>query len=91
MPQPLTLSHHIARLRSLASFMLVAMAQFLSPSAAADPASKIDPPAWSYRHSQQEIQTYGARARDLEPKTEQKISQARLHRLLRQYSAPPKV
>ncbi len=70
--------------------MLVAMAQFLSPSAAADPASKIDPPAWSYRHTQQEIQAFGARARDLEPKTDQKISQARFRRLLRQYFASAK-
>ena len=65
--------------------MLVSVAQFLSPAAAADPASKIDPPAWSHRHSKEEIQAYGARASAQEPekKTSPVIREARLRRLLR--------
>ncbi len=85
------LKRRLVRLRSFVSFVLVAMAQYLSPAAAADPASKIDPPAWSHRHSQQEIQAYGARAqaRESEKKTDQKISQAKLRRLLRANSTRP--
>jgi len=80
------LQRRVLRLRSFASFLLVAMAQYLSPAAAADPASKIDPPAWSHRHSQQEIQAYRARSQAQEPdkKAAQKFSQAKLRRLLRQ-------
>ena len=66
------LKRRLVRFRAGLSFVIVAAAQFLSPAAAADPASKIDPPAWSYRHSRQEIQAYGARATAQEP--EQKVS-----------------
>jgi hypothetical protein len=56
------LTKRVARFRAFLSFFLVAAAQFMSPAAAADPASKIDPPAWSHRHSKEELQSYGARA-----------------------------
>jgi len=75
----------VARFRALVSFCLVAAAQFLSPAAAADPASKIDPPVWSYRHSQEEIKAYGARAAAQEPekKSKQVIREAKLRRILK--------
>jgi len=40
------------------AYFTVATAQFLCPSAAADPASKISPPEWSYREVQEEIKAY---------------------------------
>ena len=72
--------------RAILSYYLVAMAQFLSPAAAADPAAKIDPPAWSHRHSKEELQAYGARAAAQEPeqKNNQVIREAKLRRILRQ-------
>jgi hypothetical protein len=66
----------LARYRALLGFYLVAMAQFLSPAAAADPASKIDPPAWSHTHSEQELQSFGMRSRSQEPEKKQRISRA---------------
>lgn len=79
----------VARFRALLSFFLVAMAQFMSPAAAADPSSKIDPPAWSYRHSRQEMQAYGARpsAQEPEKQNRQSITRARLRRILMQPSS----
>lgn len=77
----------LRRFRAGLSFLIVAMAQFLSPAAAADPASRIDPPAWSHRHSRQEIQAYGARiARAEAPETQRTLTmhEARLRRILRQ-------
>lgn len=53
--------------RAILSYYIVAMAQFLSPAAAADPASKIDPPIWSYRHTQEEIQSLRAHVAAEEP------------------------
>jgi hypothetical protein len=78
------LKSKVVRLRAVVSFFLVAAAQFLSPAAAADPASKIDPPAWSHRHSREEVQAYGARAAAQEPekKKHQVIREARLRRIL---------
>jgi hypothetical protein len=55
--------------RGLASFHLVAFVQFLSPAAAADPASRINPPEWSHRHSREELQAYGMRIEAQEPET----------------------
>lgn len=74
----------LTRVRAGLSFVIVAFAQFLSPAAAADPASKIDPPAWSYRHSQEEVQAYGARAAAQEPekKSNSVIREAKLRRIL---------
>ena len=71
--------------RAILSYYIVAMAQFLSPAAAADPASKIDPPEWSYRHTQEEIQSYGARvaAQEPEKKSDQSIREANLRQILR--------
>lgn len=71
-------------LRSFVSFVLVAVAQLMSPAAAADPASKIDPPAWAHRHSREEIQAYRSRAAAQEPerKTNPVIREARLRRIL---------
>jgi len=68
------------------SFAIVAFAQFLSPAAAAEPASRIDPPAWSYRHTQEEVQAYGARAsmQVSEKKANTVIREARLRRILKQ-------
>lgn len=76
----------LVRLRAFLSFLLVAAAQFLTPAAAADPASKIDPPAWSHRHSKEELQAYGARAAAQEPeqKCNQVIRETRLRTILRQ-------
>ena len=72
----------LARCRAALSFYLVATAQFLSPAAAADPASKIDPPAWAHTHTQKEIQAFGTRAtaREPEKKDRQNLNQARLRR-----------
>jgi hypothetical protein len=71
--------------RAILSYYIVAMAQFLSPAAAADPASKIDPPVWSYRHTQEEIQSYGARvaAQEPEKKSDHSIREAKLRRIMR--------
>ena len=71
--------------RAILSYYIVAMAQFLSPAAAADPASKIDPPVWSHRHTQKEIQSYGAHraAQEPEKKSDQSIREAKLRRILR--------
>jgi hypothetical protein len=78
------LRRRLARFRAFVSFFLVAAAQFLSPAAAADPASKIDPPTWSRQHSKEEMEAYGARASAQEP--EKKINptfrEARLRRIL---------
>ncbi len=76
----------LAHLRAFVSFALVAAAQFLSPAAAADPASKIDPPAWSYRHTKEEIQAFGAGFADQDPakKDARDIREMRIRRLLRQ-------
>ena len=76
----------LSRFRAFVSFFLVAAAQFLSPAAAADPASKIDPPAWSHRHSKQEVQAYGARATawEAEKKRVPVIRETRLRRILRE-------
>ena len=78
------LKRHVSRLRGFVSFSLVAAAQFLSPAAAADPASKIDPPAWSHRHSREEIQAYGARAAAQEPekKSSRSMKETRLRRMM---------
>ena len=78
------LKRRIARFRAFVSFFFVAGAQFLSPTAAADPASKIDPPAWSHRHTREEIQAYGARAAAQEPEKNSNpvIREARLRRIL---------
>lgn len=83
---PEALSRSLSRLRIFVSFFLVAAAQFLSPAAAADPASKIDPPAWSHRHSKEELQAYGARAPAQQPEKRRSavIREARLRRILRQ-------
>lgn len=80
-----TLKKRWTRFRALVSFHLVATAQFLCPAAAADPASKIDPPAWSYRHSQEELQAYGISAKTEEPNEveQQKMRQTRLRRALK--------
>ena len=73
--------------RAILSYYIVAMAQFLSPAAAADPASKIDPPVWSYRHTQEEIQSYGARVTAQEPdkKSDQFSREVRLRRILKRH------
>jgi hypothetical protein len=82
---PEALNRSLSRVRGFVSFFLVAAAQFLSPAAAADPASKIDPPAWSHRHSRQEVQAYGARAiaQESEKKRNPVMSEARLRRILK--------
>lgn len=82
---PEVLQQKLSRLRAFLSFFLVAAAQFLSPAAAADPASKIDPPAWSHRHSHAEILAYGARAaaHDSEKKNQRVMRESRLRRILR--------
>jgi len=78
------LRRRLARFRAFVSFFLVAGAQFLSPAAAADPASKIDPPAWARQHSKEEMQAYGARASAQEPgrKINPVFREARLRRIL---------
>lgn len=80
------LTRRLARYRAAVSFFLVAAAQFLSPAAAADPASKINPPAWSHRHSKEELQAYGARATAQEPekKGNPVMREVRIRRNLRQ-------
>jgi len=73
--------------RAFVSFYLVAVAQLLSPAAAADPASKIDPPTWSHRHSQEEVRAYQGRVNVQEPEkrnTSQSVMQARQRRMLMQ-------
>ena len=77
------LARRLSRLRTYGSFLLVAGAQFLSPAAAADPASKIDPPAWSHHDSKEELQAYGARATAQEPEktSHQMVRDVRLRRL----------
>jgi hypothetical protein len=72
-------------LRAFVSFNLVAAVQLMNPAAAADPASKIDPPHWSHTHSQEEVQAYRTHAHIQEPekKTSQSVVQARLRRMLR--------
>jgi hypothetical protein len=80
------LKWRLARYRALIGFYLVALAQFLSPAAAADPASKINPPAWSHHHSPQEIQAYGLRARSQEPEKRKPISRVRLRQILEDQS-----
>jgi hypothetical protein len=82
-----SLKLRISCYRAILSYYIVAMAQFLSPAAAADPASKIDPPVWSYRHTQEEIQSYGARiaAQEPEKKSDQIIREAKLRRILRRH------
>jgi hypothetical protein len=84
------IKRRLTRFRAFVPFLLVATAQFLSPAAAADPASKIDPPAWSHRHSKAELQAYGARATAQEPekKNMRTIREAKLRRILR--GQPPK-
>jgi hypothetical protein len=52
----------LARFRALASFHVVALAQFLCPSAAADPASRIDPPTWTTRAYQDQLQAPAGKA-----------------------------
>jgi hypothetical protein len=81
-----SVKRRLARLRASVSFVIVAMAQFVSPAAAADPASKIDPPSWSHRHSKEELQAYGARAAAQEPekKNTSSIRETQLRRFLRQ-------
>jgi hypothetical protein len=76
----------MARMRAYIAFSFVAIAQLMCPAAAADPASKIDPPAWSYKHTQDELQAYGiaVNAEIPEEITVQSIREARLRRLLRQ-------
>jgi len=83
--EPKPLRKRLNRIRALVSFLVVAVAQLLSPAAAADPASKIDPPAWSHRHSKEELQAYGARAAAQEPekKNQQEIREAKLREILR--------
>lgn len=73
--------------RAILSYYIVAMAQFLSPAAAADPASKINPPEWSYRHTQEEMQSYATSAIAQEPEKNnvQLTCEARLRRMIRQY------
>jgi hypothetical protein len=84
------MKRRVDRFRTFLSFSLAAIAQFLSPTAAADPASKIDPPAWAYNHSRQEIQAYGVRAnaQDSDKKNTQATRQARLRRRLMNQSMP---
>lgn len=82
------LQRRLARYRAALSFLIVAAAQFLSPAAAADPASKIDPPAWSHRHSPAEIQAYKARAaQEPDKKANPVIRESRLRRILEQQSS----
>ena len=79
----------LARFRALIGFYLVAMAQFLSPAAAADPASKIDPPSWSHTHSQQELQSYGNRVHAQEPEVKKTLRRALLRQRLESGRATP--
>jgi hypothetical protein len=79
----------IRHVRAVFTLTVIAAVQLMSPSAAADPASKIDPPAWSYRHSQQEVEAYGIRvSRDVpEQQGARKLSQIRLRRFMREYGS----
>lgn len=83
-----TLKRRLARFRTLVSFFLVGAAQQLSPAAAADPASRIDPPAWSQQHTRDELQAYGARIPAQEPAKKQKVvlKETRLRRFLKRQS-----
>ena len=76
----------LAFVRALVCYHFVAFAQMLSPAAAADPASRIDPPAWSYVHSQQELQSYGIRvtAQDRQKSETRRVSLVRMKRILDQ-------
>ncbi|MBL9208518.1 MAG: hypothetical protein JNN01_25775 [Opitutaceae bacterium] len=78
------IQRRISLLRALICYHLVAFAQMLSPAAAADPASRIDPPAWSHAHSQQELQSYGSRVQTPEHRKVdgRRLSQVQLRRLL---------
>jgi len=78
------MKRRLAFFRAFVSFYLVAVAQLLSPAAAADPASKIDPPSWSYKHSQEEVQAYRGHmdAQEPEKKTSLSVVQARQRRML---------
>jgi hypothetical protein len=73
----------LRHLRAYVSYFLIAAAQFLSPAAAADPASKIDPPAWSCRHTREQIQAFGGRVLAQEPdrKRTERLREARLRRI----------
>lgn len=77
------LEMRIRWLRGMMIYAIIATAQLLCPAAAADPASKIDPPAWSYKHSQEEVQAYGIRAKGKEKDQTlvHRISQTRLRRI----------
>ena len=74
----------IAWLRCFATFSVVAAAQLLFPIAAADKASKIDPPAWSHKHSREEVRAYRAPANgeNLEENEVQRIGNLKLRRML---------
>ena len=74
----------VAWLRSFATFSVVSAAQLLFPAVAADPAAKIDPPAWSHRHSREEVRAYRAHANGENPeqKDVQRIGKLKLRRML---------
>jgi hypothetical protein len=74
----------LALLRALISYHLVAVAQMLCPASAADPSSRIDPPAWSQNHTQQELQSYGLRSETQERQKNEarRLSQVKLRRIL---------
>lgn len=48
----------LAYCKAYLSYFVIASAQFLCPAAAADPASKINPPEWSIREVQEQIEAY---------------------------------
>ncbi len=75
-----------ARFRACVSLFLVAAAQFLSPAAAADPASKINPPEWSHRHSEKEIKAYGKTVapRGTPTRSTAVLRESRLRRILKE-------
>ncbi len=79
----------VRRLRSLFSFSLIAAVQLMIPSAAADPACKIDPPGWSHQHSQQEVQSYAGLSPEIMPEQRRsaKLSEIKLRRQLKLRSA----
>ena len=62
------------------TYLIIAAGQLSNPAAAADPASKIDPPGWSYVHSQEEIEAYGQTLRsvDLARKSARLLRESRL-------------
>ena len=72
-------------LRGLTNFHIIALAQLFSPAAAADPASRIVPPAWAHRHSREDLLAYGMRveAQELETKSHQPLSRVALKRILK--------